>query len=97
MGVEDATANKLLARTSAFVTDSGANMQAATRIVIGAYTGTGNRVARLCVCHMLQLLLKWFCLADVLLADALACCAFMAMTTNSSEYAREWVRDALSL
>jgi hypothetical protein len=66
-------------------------MQLAARLLVGEHDGAGDRVARLCLSHTLQLILKWFCLADQLLADSLACCNFIAGNASQSEYAREAV------
>jgi hypothetical protein len=67
-------------------------MQLAGRLLVGEHDGNGDRAARLCLSHTLQLILKWFCLEDRLLTDALACCNFIAGNARQSEYAREAVR-----
>jgi hypothetical protein len=66
-------------------------MQLAGRLLVGEHL-SGDRSARLCLSHTLQLILKWFCLQDQLLADSLACCNFIAGNASQSEYSREAVR-----
>ena len=63
--------NTALSSSIGFVTDGGANMAKAARLLASTYGG-GNDRARLCVSHTLQLLLKYFCIQDNALADALA-------------------------
>lgn len=64
-------AREALVRAVGIVTDGGANMAKAARDLMAAHGG-GERRARLCVAHTLQLVLKYFCIQDVKLADALA-------------------------
>lgn len=81
-------ASSALQRTLCIVTDGGPNMVLAAKNLMMRHGGDLAR-ARLCVSHSLQLLLKYFCVEDKLLADSLAACNFIASATRSTEFARE--------
>jgi hypothetical protein len=65
----------LLGRCVGIVTDGGGNIAKATRLLTMQFNvggSIGTKRARRCMCHLLQLVLKYFCLHDKDLADALA-------------------------